>query len=177
MKPFVVPVADLLSRPGARRRERVEGRLAERVRVVDTEVRPEVPVVVDTLLEWVSDGLLATGTVEGGWRAPCRRCLKPAQGELEVDFQELFEAHPREGETYRLGHDTIDLEPLALEALTLDLPLAPLCTEDCRGLCPTCGADLNQDDCDCPPADADPRWAALDVLRTQPHHSRLSADE
>ena len=166
MKPFVVNVADLLGRPGSRRRERVEGRLAEPVRVVDTGIRPEVPVVVDTRLEWVSDGLLATGTVSGGWEAPCRRCLKPAQGELEVDFQELFEADPREGETYRLRHDSIDLEPLAREALTLDLPLAPLCTADCRGLCPTCGADLNLGDCDCPPAPPDIRWAALDVLRT-----------
>ena len=167
MRPFVVNVADLVNRPGARRRERVEGRLAEPVKVVDTEVRPEVPVVVDTLLEWVSDGLLATGVVVGAWEAPCRRCLKPAQGDLRVDFQELFEAHAREGESYPLRHDSIDLEPLAREALTLDLPLAPLCTEDCRGLCPTCGADLNLGDCDCPPVDADPRWAGLDVLRTE----------
>jgi uncharacterized protein len=165
MKPFVVPVADLINRPGARRRERVEGRLAAPVKVVDTELTAEIPVVVDTLLEWVSDGLLATGTVEGAWEAPCRRCLKQARGEMRVDFQELFEAHPREGESYRLGHDTIDLEPLASEALTLNLPLAPLCIDGCRGLCPTCGADLNLGDCDCPPAEADLRWAALDVLR------------
>jgi uncharacterized protein len=167
MKPFVVNVADLVKRPGARRRERVEGRLAEPVKVVDTEVRREVPVVVGTLLEWVSDGLLATGVAEGAWEAPCRRCLKHAEGDLRVDFQELFEASPREGESYRLGHDSIDLEPLAREALTLELPLAPLCRQDCRGLCPTCGADLNLGDCDCPPVGADPRWAALDVLRIE----------
>ena len=170
MKSFVVHVADLVNRPGARRRERLEGRLPGVVQVVDTCLRTELPIVVDTLLEWVSDGLLATGTVEGAWEAPCRRCLKPARGDLRVEFQELFEPSPREGESYRLGHDSIDLEPLAREALTLDLPLAPLCTETCRGLCPTCGADLNLGDCDCPPVGGDPRWAALDVLR-------LSADE
>lgn len=169
-KPFVVNVADLVNRPGGRRRERVEGRLAGPVIVVDSTLRTEVPVVVDVLLEWVSDGLLATGTVEGAWEGPCRRCLKPVQGTLRAEVLELFEANPREGETYRLGHDFIDLEPLAREALVLDLPLAPLCREDCRGLCPTCGADRNVGDCDCPPADADPRWAALDVLR-------LAADE
>jgi uncharacterized protein len=168
MKPFVVNVADLVTKPGARRRERVEGRLAEPVKVVDTEVRPEVPVVVDTLLEWVSDGLLATGTVAGAWEAPCRRCLKPARGELRVDFQELFERTPREGESYPLRHDSVDLEPLAREALTLDLPLAPLCAEGCLGLCPTCGADLNLGECGCPPAGVDPRWTALDVLRSEP---------
>ncbi len=168
MKRFFVNVADLVNRPGARRRERVEGRLAAPIKVVDTELAAAVPVVVDTLLEWVSDGLLATGTVEGAWEAPCRRCLKPVRGELRVEFQELFEADPREGESYRLGPDHIDLEPLASEALTLSLPLAPLCTEDCRGLCSTCGADLNLGDCDCPPAHADRRWAALDVLRSDP---------
>ncbi len=164
MKPFVVNVADLLNRPGARRRERVEGRLSGAITVLDSAVRADVPVVVDTLLEWVSDGLLATGTVDAAWEGPCRRCLAPARGELHVGFQELFEASPREGESYPLGHHTVDLEPLAREALTLDLPLAPLCSPDCRGLCSTCGADLNQGDCGCPPADADARWAALDAL-------------
>ncbi len=165
MKPFVVNIADLVDKPGARRRDRVEGRLAEPVTVVDSTLRNEVPVVVDTLLEWVSDGLLATGTVEGAWEGPCRRCLTPVQGRLRTDVQELFESNPRDGESYRLGHDRVDLEPLARESLVLDLPLAPLCREDCRGLCPTCGADLNQGDCDCPPAEPDARWAALDVLR------------
>ena len=169
MNPFVVNVADLLNRPGARRRERVEARLADAdVTVVDSSIRTEVPVVVDVVLEWVSDGLLATGTVDGAWEGPCRRCLGPVRGERHVAVQELFEANPRDGESYPLGHHTVDLEPLAREALTLDLPLAPLCAEDCRGLCPTCGADLNQGDCGCPPAAVDTRWGALDALRGQP---------
>ena len=170
MKPFVVNVADLVSRPAARRREQVEGRLAGGpITVVDSAVRTEVPVAVDALLEWVSDGLLATGTVDGAWEGRCRRCLGPVRGELHVGFQELFEPTPRDGESYPLGHHTVDLEPLAREALTLDLPLAPLCSPDCRGLCPGCGVDLNAGACGCPPAGADPRWAALDALR-------LSAD-
>jgi uncharacterized protein len=180
VKPFVVNIADLVNRPGARRRDQVQGRLAGPVKVVDTSVRTDVAVVVDTLLEWVSDGLLGTGTVHGAWQAPCRRCLRSVQGDLRVDFQELFEPNPRDGESYRLGHDQIDLEPLAREALVLDLPLAPLCSEACRGLCPTCGVDLNQGDCACPPAGADLRWAALDVLRVLPGDPReppLSADE
>jgi uncharacterized protein len=168
VKPFVVNVADLVNKPGARRRERVEGRLPASVTVVDSSLRPDVPVVVDTLFEWVSDGLLATGTVSGGWEGPCRRCLKMVRGESVVDVQELFEARSREGESYPLQHDRIDLEPLAREALTLDLPLAPLCSADCRGLCATCGADLNLGDCGCPPATGDLRWAALDVLRAEP---------
>ena len=56
--------------------------------------------------------------------------------------------------------------PFTRDAVLLELPLAPLCRPDCAGLCPTCGADLNEGPCACPPAEGDPRWAALDALRS-----------
>ena len=164
---FSVTVADLLHRPGARRHERITGTL-EPMRVVDTKVATNAPVTVDATLEWVSEGILATGTVEAPWTAECRRCLTDVHGTVETKFQELFEPQPREGESYLLHGDRIDLAPLAREALLLGLPLAPLCLEACRGLCPTCGADLNTSPCDCPPADRDPRWAALEGLFDEP---------
>lgn len=167
MRPFVVNVADLVHRPGARRRERLTGRLPSPVAVVDTAIRPDLPVTVDVVLEWVSDGILASGTVSGAWEGPCRRCLEPARGQSSVEVRELFEPRPRDGESYPLHHDRIDLEPLAREALTLDLPLAPLCAGDCPGLCPTCGAALASGGCGCPPPGGDLRWAALDALRPE----------
>ena len=157
-------VADLVQRPGARRRERLQGRLGA-LRVVDSAVPADSTVSVDALLEWVKEGVLASGSVSAPWVGDCRRCLGPVTGEVTVDFQELFEERPREGESYRLGHDSIDMEPLVREALLLDLPLAPLCSPGCAGLCPSCGADLNLGPCGCPPPTADARWAALDVLR------------
>ena len=167
MRPFVVNVADLLHRPGAHRRERVSGGL-DGLRVVDASVPAGADVVVDTLLEWVTDGILATGTAVAPWTGECRRCLGPVGGELVVEFRELFEESPREGESYPLRGDHIDLAPLAREAVLCDLPLAPLCAEDCHGLCPTCGVDLNQGSCGCAEQHTDPRWAALDVLRGEP---------
>ena len=161
--PFVVNVADLLHRPGARRRERLSG-VAEAMRVVDTSVADGAPVDVNALLEWVNDGVLATGTASTEWMGLCRRCLQPVGGRVEARFQELFEPRAREGETYPLKGDRIDLGPMVREALVLELPLAPVCREDCAGLCPTCGADRNAGGCDCPPADRQARWAALDVL-------------
>ena len=50
-------------------------------------------------------------------------------------------------------NDTVDLEVLAHDALLLELPPAPLCRQDCRGLCSMCGADLNIEQCDCKPVD------------------------
>ncbi|MDQ4134275.1 MAG: DUF177 domain-containing protein [Actinomycetota bacterium] len=163
MTSFRVNVADLVHRPSARRHERVTGHL-EGLRVVDTGVEARADVVVDAVLEWVSDGLLARGTVSAPWQGPCRRCLVEVHGHVEAGFQELFEAEPREGESYALRHDHVDFEPLAREVLLLELPLAPLCQEACAGLCPLCGADRNREPCGHQTAERDPRWAALDEL-------------
>jgi uncharacterized protein len=84
---------------------------------------------------------------------------------VATTVDELFVTDPEEGETYPIAGDHIDLEPMTREAVVLGLPLAPLCRPDCKGLCPTCGAELNRGPCGCPPPATDPRWAALDALR------------
>ncbi len=124
--------------------------------------------LVDVEVELLPLGaaLEAIGTVKAPWKGPCRRCLQMAYGELTGVVRELFEDPHEEGESYPLQHDEIDLEPLAREAVMLELPQAPLCREDCQGLCPTCGADRNESTCSCEPA-TDPRWSVLDELRTQ----------
>jgi uncharacterized protein len=71
---------------------------------------------------------------------------------------------PTDEETYPLGHDILDLAPIVHDACILSLPLAPLCTEECRGICPACGANRNLEECSCV-AERDPRWGALDQLR------------
>lgn len=159
-----VNVADLARKPGARRHERVSGPLGT-MRVVGTTVPGGQQVTVDTVLEWVSDGVLATGEVVTEWTGECRRCLRAVTGEVRAEFRELFEPRPQEGETYPLRQEHIDLEPLAREALLVELPLAPLCSPDCRGLCPNCGADLNAGPCGCAPVEGDPRWQVLDALK------------
>jgi uncharacterized protein len=162
---LIINVADLLHRPGARRRVQQAGTV-EALQVVGSTVPAESAVSVDAVLEWVNDGILATGTATAPFEAECRRCLTTVRSEVTAQFRELFEVEAREGETYPLRGERIDLAPLAQEALLLELPLAPLCREACRGLCPTCGADLNHGACSCPAADRDPRWAVLDDFRT-----------
>ena len=103
-------------------------------------------------------------TGEAPWQAVCSRCLQPVAGDIAVHVDELYEPAPLEGETYPLDDDTLDLTPLVRDALLLELPLAPLCTEDCAGICPSCGADRNETQCDCRVDDTDPRWAALRSL-------------
>ena len=81
------------------------------------------------------------GTLTAAWTAACSRCLEPVAGEISVHVDELFETLPLEGETYQLDEDVIDLEPMVRDALLLELPLAPLCSADCAGLC----ADLRRE--------------------------------
>jgi len=164
LAPLAVNVADLLRRHGARRHEDLRARL-EGISVVGTRVEPGDEVAVDVTLEAVSEGILVTGSVSAPWHGECRRCLTAVSGATRADVRELYEPQARDGETYPLRREQVDLEPLAREALLLELPLAPLCGADCLGICPTCGADLNEGPCGCAPAARDPRWAALDDLR------------
>ncbi|HVL93480.1 MAG TPA: DUF177 domain-containing protein [Acidimicrobiales bacterium] len=162
--PFLVNVGGLRRVPGTRREECRQGPLAG-LAVTGSAVPDGGDVVVDVVLESVPGAVLATGTVEAPWRGDCRRCAGEAVGRLRVEVRELFEEQPDPEQTYPLDGDRLDLEPMARDAVLLELPLAPLCSPECQGLCPTCGADRNQGDCGCAPQKVDDRWAALDALR------------
>ena len=151
--PFVVHVGRVL-RSGEPEREQRRGPIDD-LFVTGSEVPAGAEVEVDVLLEPVGRSI----------QALCARCLKPVAGSVLARVLEVFEDEPVDGETYPLSHSRIDLEPLAREAVVLELPEAPLCEEDCRGLCAQCGADLNEAACPCE-APVDPRWAALDDLRS-----------
>ena len=104
-------------------------------------------------------------TLEG----PCVRCLEPAVPAFAVDAREVEQ--PGGGEDtdspYVQG-DELDLEAWARDALALALPAQIVCREDCLGLCAACGADLNAAGPEHRHAEhVDPRWSALDALRTQ----------
>jgi uncharacterized protein len=110
----------------------------------------------------------------------CNRCLKPVvlPAEAEIDLVLVERARPRsagaeevELEENDLGvvevqGDSFETRPLVLEQIALGVPMKPLCREDCRGLCPVCGIDRNEGDCDCETRNADPRWAGLAALRS-----------
>jgi len=167
-RPFLVQVAALRKQSGATREERREG-LIPGLGAVSVVVSDDSPVVLDVTLSSYPGGITAHGTVTASWRGECRRCGGPVQGAVVAEVRERYAptgGTDRDEEAYPLAGDELDLEPLARDAVLLDLPLAPLCREDCAGLCPTCGANRNTESCDCTPA-ADPRWAALDTLRDE----------
>lgn len=132
---------------------------------------------LDLRLESVVEGVLVTGTARARVDAECARCLEPVSWEERADIQELFVYPPQDARGHRveveddseedappvIEDDLIDLEPTVRDAVVLRLPIAPLCRDDCPGLCSECGALLAQD-----PGHGhevhDPRWAALGAL-------------
>ena len=161
--PFVVSVGQLLRAPGDRRREVRSGPIPG-LTVTGSAVPTDAEVTVEVTLDAVPGAVVATGTVRAPWRGPCRRCLVDTEGTIRADVREVFEEVPDPEQTYPIKGDRLDLEPLARDTVLLELPLAPLCRDDCAGICPTCGADRNVAPCRCAEAPKDPRWAALDAL-------------
>jgi uncharacterized protein len=164
---LVVDVADLVRSPGSRLDVRTTVPAAG-VRSGDVAVADGEPITIAIDLESLSNGLVATGLVSARWRGGCRRCLEAAEGDVVVTVRELFRARAEpDDEAFPIVDDQIDLAPVVTEVLVCDLPLAPLCSDDCQGLCPQCGANRNHADCGHDERPSDPRWAALEALRDQ----------
>lgn len=132
----------------------------------ETDVDADAIVDVALTLQSFSGGLRAKGRVSAPWFGVCRRCSVAVLGVSDVAVDERFVDHlePGDEDAYVIENDFVDLAPMVHDAILLDLPLAPLCREDCAGLCPYCGIDRNEASCDCA-APVDPRWATLDGLR------------
>jgi uncharacterized protein len=161
---LAVSVADLLPHPGQVKRVEREAVL-DGLEVSASRVPVGAPVHVDLELQAVNDAVVAVGTIRAPWEGLCRRCLQPTGGEVDGEVQEVYERDPVEGETRQLHDATVDLTELVSDTVLLELPLAPLCDDDCAGLCATCGVNRNETTCDCATEIRDPRWAALDDLR------------
>lgn len=104
-----------------------------------------------------------TGTVSAELSAPCARCLAPVNQafSVEVDFPIATGPVESEEEVIVAEGEKIDLDALTQEILLVHLPWRLLCREDCKGLCPKCGKDLNEGSCDCDHKEIDPRLAGL----------------
>ena len=172
-RPLVIGIADLRRQPGTRRRVQravVLGGLG----ITTASVPQGGEIGLNLELETMLPGLVATGSITVPWVGECRRCLGPVQAETIVEIREIFDPRPVDGETYPLGEDLVDLEPMVRDAVLLALPLAPLCGPDCLGPAPDLfptgtteeGSGEGAEDGAGSGAEraADPRWSALSDL-------------
>lgn len=127
-----------------------------------------------------ADAFTVTGRAATRLELSCSRCIEPfeipidasfelrylpqsentGEGEREIANDDLVTAYYRDG--------MLDIVELLREQFQLALPMKPLCSDACRGLCPQCGANLNRTECGCAPAWEDPRLAPLKSLLTRP---------
>ena len=124
------------------------------------------PVSVEGIVRNNADVLMLTLTARGTLDAVCDRCGKAFRQEKEVPFQCLLaeEVYGEDNdEIVLLENGKVDVEELARTAWILAMDMKTLCSEDCKGLCPRCGADLNLGPCSCK-KEVDPRLAVLAKL-------------
>lgn len=166
--PLVFDVSRLGRRPGAMHEVRTTVPSPARIGLDLIAIEPGAPLDLDLRLESVSEGVLVTGTVHGPTRGECSRCLEPVTGEITISLTELF-AYPDSltestTESDEVGHvvdSCINLEQPIVDAVGLALPFAPLCREDCPGLCPECGVRMATAEPGHQHEQIDPRWAKL----------------
>lgn len=133
------------------------------------------PVHVSLAATKTSGGVAVKGRLQGNVSVTCSRCLADMAVDVSHDF--FYECLPAEAmeEEEELSKDSVDIHyytggeiditALVQEQLALALPMRPLCREDCKGLCPKCGANLNLGDCGCQRGPADLRFAALKNIK------------
>lgn len=122
----------------------------------------------DVVLTHAGDGVLATGIVRARAAGACDRCLESATFDIAGEIEEyfLFE-EPEDPEEFEDGFElvgperTIDLSGAISDAVVMDTPFVLLCRPDCAGLCPQCGANLNEGDCGCATA-SEQAWVDSD---------------
>ena len=180
--PFVLDTHELGRRPGTMRQVSVTVPGPEDLGTPVIGVPAGSDLELALRLEAVMEGILVSGTVRGGTVGECVRCLDEVAGEIAVDVQELYVYPERarvavedgddEEDLRELEGDLIDFEPALRDAVVPALPFRPVCSPECPGLCPQCGARLAD------PENAghqheviDSRWSGLTSLFDEPKES------
>ena len=169
-KPLVLDTRELGRRPGSMRRLRFAAPAPVGLGLDLIGVPAGAELDLDLRLEAVMEGVLVSGSVKAPLVGECGRCLDPVEQTLEVSVQQLYSYDDADVEadedddTGRLEGDLIDFEPAVRDAVVLALPLSPLCSDDCAGLCPDCGARWDELPEDHTHDQIDPRWAGLQTM-------------
>lgn len=172
---MIYNVAQLLkAAPGTALRVELED--ADDLELEDGEARLAGPVMGQVRLHRTNQGVFADGTVEVSVELECSRCLKAFTAAVVFPLREQFYPTidvnvgiplpaPDDELAFPIDHNHIlDLREAIRQNLVLALPIKALCKEDCAGLCPHCGKDLNEGPCECAPEAVDDRLAVLRQL-------------
>ena len=139
----------------------------------DSGVEWDGPVEVNLRASFAGSGeVVVRGKVAGTLKQECRRCLRPVSGKFDEEVTMVFYADTTTedtGEGYLFVFDPVrrdlDLSDAVRQEVILAIEPYVVCDPECRGLCPRCGANLNEGACGCTAEEVDTRWAALRALK------------
>lgn len=134
------------------------------------------PVAASLRLDKVDADVIITGTVSADVELNCSRCLKDYPARIDSRVEVTY--HPSSGinrdehhqlkgdelESSYYSEDTINTDEVLIEQLLLNVPMKPLCSDNCEGICPVCGTDRNANKCSCNTKETDPRLRQLEQL-------------
>lgn len=174
-RPFLVRVGDLLREPGSTRAldRSVPADDLGPLEITSARVIPGTDVTVVGVASGMAGGVEFTGTIGFDWWGACRRCLDDVDAHGQVQFREIAQPDPVDEDVFAIDGDVFDLQTLVRELVLANLPLAPLCGDDCPGpdpdRFPTTTEEAHEAARAAEAAAAeparDPRWAALDGLQ------------
>ncbi len=153
------------------------------VPVDDLALTVTAPITGRIRLVRVETNVLVTGTLRTTLKLPCTRCLEPVEAPVTVEIEETFVpvSDVSVGNPVVIADDVdratlideshiLDLTEVVRQNLFVSQPTHILCREDCKGLCSTCGHNLNEGRCDCQNTTIDSRWSALLALKDDTSH-------
>jgi uncharacterized protein len=124
------------------------------------EIKADKPAVIKLHIINTDDSFLITGTIDLKISVKCSRCLEKINLPLNVELEETISK-----DRVEVGTETvIDIGEELSDNIMVAIPMKTVCDEDCAGLCPSCGQNLNEGDCDCFMHTVDPRLAKLEKL-------------
>jgi len=144
--------------------------------IVAETVKVLAPVRAQLHFDKQESDVIVTGVIEGSFQLQCSRCLKQFNSDISARTEVIYhpfaqnaraeegQLHGEELDTTFYRNDEIDTDELLTEQILLNLPMKALCSPDCKGICPQCGADLSIQGCSCKHSETDPRLAVLQQL-------------
>ena len=159
---LIVQLKELIHKPGNMKEVVLDHTLSEPIGTEVMRIPAGSVVSIPVRLEFVHEGILATAEFTARTTGICSRCLDEISDDIDVEIQELFMYRPEQEEDFVVEQDRIDLEQALIDSVVPALPLKPLCSEDCVGLCARCGIRMDEDPSHTHEDPIDPRFSALE---------------
>ena len=173
-----IDLANIAGTPGTR------GRYSISENVAQTEDFACIgPVVGELQVENTGSLLLLRGELRATLKFACVRCLGAFERPITMTIEEEFSTGETEPDVATMDRDepdasamsdfVLDVSEFVRQQIFVNVPIASICRENCRGICPRCGQNLNEKDCDCAVEPADSPWAKLgDLIQPPPDHTQ-----